>query len=611
MQSRINRTAPRPIRMKSRERSAPRPKPREVYPVRVRSHNGYVECQSSLLAEISGASLPKPSRPLHLKLEFGGGFLGKNRSVNCGLPLSPEATEVNGVLLGRREDSRVLILAFRQMAPAPDGRGFPPRSEEWERAFGGLVARVRWDPKLAGLQPVGWFRAHPEASMTLARRDLEIFNRFFFEPWHFGVVLQPADGTARGRFFLREADQSLAPDNFQDVVVRWNSAPSVVAMGPSIRPGAPSPSPATGRGQRRTRVAVWPALALLAAVLGVGAWWTLRPQKPAAVPDRDQTAAAPAIDQQAARQAAALWKNWENEARHEQVDAPPPPAEPAEPAKPVEEEIHRQPAAVPPRPADRGRLAGVEDRLAAIRRLVRSSSTAEARSVPPPERKSEAPPAQPAPKPSPAALLAEAPSLSTPSRSIQEPPAMLRASPVPPQAASQPSAPPPTPARAPQPLPATASPHPEPSVPRSGSGAPKLQPANGVSVPATPSSGRLIWTGRLRKNETIVFEGGKTSIGSSTGALPGRPIRFDVSPGNLTNGGMVVYTARLHGAGAAQEPPGPQNGWNKTVYEWDPARTADLEVMEAPSETNGWKRLVLRARSSKDSIIIVEWKAQP
>jgi hypothetical protein len=121
----------------------------------------------------------------------------------------------------------------------------------------------------------------------------------------------------------------------------------------------------------------------------------------------------------------------------------------------------------------------------------------------------------------------------------------------------------------------------------------------------------VIWTGHLRKNDLVVFEDGKASVGSLSGALPGVPVKVTVSPGDLTKDGITVYTARLRGSNGPAEAPGPQNGWNKTLYLWDPGRIADFEVTEAPNPTNGWKRLVLRAKNPHDSIVMVEWSAQP
>ncbi len=203
MMNRSNRRTARSTRIRARERYSAVGRPRQEYPVRVKSHDGFVECAPSLLAQIGGEALPKPRAPLHLKFEIGGGFLGRDLSVNCGLPAGMEADEVTGVLLGKKEDSRLVILGFRRMGPQPVGQVELQQTQEWERAFGGLLARVRWDPKFSGLQPVGWFRAGSQASLNLTRRDLAIFNRFFTEVWQVGLVLKPEPDKIGARFFQR------------------------------------------------------------------------------------------------------------------------------------------------------------------------------------------------------------------------------------------------------------------------------------------------------------------------------------------------------------------------------------------------------------------------
>jgi hypothetical protein len=573
----------------------------------VKLHDGYIECPSSLLAEISRVALPepRPSGALHLKFEIGGGFLGKDLSVNYGLPSYPGASEVNGVLLGNRDESRVLIRAFKQIPAQLAGRDSSEGSEDWERAFGGLVARTRWDPKFAGLQLVGWFRAHRNASLSLSSRDAEVFKNFFLEPWQFGVVLQPEDGKSAVRFFSRERDGSIDPQTgFQDVVVRWDRETVKLPTKPVAPLAASSAFPRVRLRQPPAQTApLWPVVVLLAAGFAAGAWWLLRPPQPApAVSYQNQTAATD-LRPDATRQAEALWKQWENEARQKQNDLPPleKPVEVEEEAhnspleKPVEKEAHNPPLGkqvekethtqtrpLPPILPERSRPAAnrkdassndatIKERLAKIRDLIRSSPTSQARSVPTAEPKVE-----PVASRQPVLPPAPAPDVT--------PPALPPADTPPPALPVSITVPAPTKARP------------------TGAAAP---------VPAAPSSGRLIWTGHLRKNEDIVFEGGRASTGSANGALPGRPIRLTISPGSLTKNGLVIYTARLPRAGDSQEPPGPQNGWNKTVYEWEPSRTADIEVVEAPNASNAWKRLVLRAKNPKNSIIMVEWNALP
>jgi len=154
-----------------------------------------------------------------------------------------------------------------------------------------------------------------------------------------------------------------------------------------------------------------------------------------------------------------------------------------------------------------------------------------------------------------------------------------------------------------QPSSATTIAKPVPAPPSTES--PAVSPPAAVSV--TPAFGRLIWTGRLQKSGTVIIDGASVSTGSLSGELPGKPVRFSVWPGDLTNDGIVLYTANLQGASRALESAGPQNGWNKTVYMFNPHRASDITVVELPASNNAWKRLVLRSKNPRISVIVVEW----
>ena len=612
MPIRTNRGTSRQYRLKPRDTA--RAKPREVYPVRVKSHDGYVECQSSMLAEISEAALAKKAGPrLHLKLEIGGDLLGKDLAVNYGLPFSSPEAEVNGILVGKREPSRMLILAFRRqdtrLAAARDGAVHP---EEWRRAFAGLMARIRWDPKFSGLEPVGWFRAHPKASLNLSERDLDLFNRFFGEPWQIGLVLQPGAAATKGRFFLREADRSIRPETgFQDIVIQRHSDHSRVFVGTGAQSVDSAESQRVGLPPFWTKKSIWPIAAFLAATLGVGAWWTLRTPETSPGASHVSEAAVPDPNQEAAKQAAALWKKWENEAREERRAAPtsanlevPPLAR-----NPEDEARHETAPPAPATVADRAPIPSSARQAQDPRSFGRSSRDSKEthRTTTPPARKPlTLPQSSVQAKGLARTFIADAhPVLSAPRNPVNLPAAV---NPAPPKQEAAPQQPTQSPAARSEVPPPAEHPSPEASAPAARS----VQNSVGAAAaPAASPSGRLIWTGRLRKNGFVVIDGDKPSTGSSRGGLPGRPVTFRVSPGDLTTDGMVVYTARPPANGRVPEPPGPQNGWNKTMYEWDPSRAADVEVVEAPGPNNGWKRLVLRAKNPRDSIILVEWKAVP
>jgi hypothetical protein len=125
-----------------------------------------------------------------------------------------------------------------------------------------------------------------------------------------------------------------------------------------------------------------------------------------------------------------------------------------------------------------------------------------------------------------------------------------------------------------------------------------------------PSSGKIIWTGKLDKSGTIQILGNRASQGHITGGLPGGPVRVQVFPSELTQEGVRIYTADPRSI-SASEAPGAQNGWNRTVYVLNPRKAGEIGILEAPGQKNGWNRLVLRAERGDHSIIVLRWERIP
>src|SRR5882724_8116016 len=165
---------------------------------------------------------------------------------------------------------------------------------------------------------------------------------------------------------------------------------------------------------------------------------------------------------------------------------------------------------------------------------------------------------------------------------------------------------------APPPIPAASPLAPAPSAPASPrTVAPTAvqnpaRPAPAAHPPALPASGRVIWIGRLQKNQTLIIKGKNCSTGTLVGELPSRPIKFSLSPGDLSSDGIVLYTSNSQYANNVVEPPGAGNGWNKTVYTWNPKFASDVAVEETPSAQNGWSG-VLRGKNPKISVIVIDW----
>src|SRR5260370_633119 len=79
-----------------------------------------------------------------------------------------------------------------------------------------------------------------------------------------------------------------------------------------------------------------------------------------------------------------------------------------------------------------------------------------------------------------------------------------------------------------------------------------------------PTSGVINWSGHLDKNGAVVIEGPTTQSGTVNGSLPGVPVMIDVD-------------------------------------------TKEFAIAEAPSPSNGWKRLVIRSRRKVHSVVTIRW----
>jgi hypothetical protein len=126
-------------------------------------------------------------------------------------------------------------------------------------------------------------------------------------------------------------------------------------------------------------------------------------------------------------------------------------------------------------------------------------------------------------------------------------------------------------------------------------------------VPPQPRSGRLIWTGDLRKNGLLALSSAGASQGVLNGRLPGFPIKVSVQPAELVGGGIAIFSSDQKKAGVT-EPPSARNGWNVVVYKWDPKRASEVSVIEPPGPSNRWKQLVLGAGNHNVSVLVVDWQ---
>jgi hypothetical protein len=589
-------------------------------PVSVEERAWSVECLPTVLDKIREAVLEDTSdRPP------AGDDSGKVRFGWIRLPFLNRAPGLSGVLFGQRSETGVRIVAFRPLDSGfAFGRSSTPE-EDWQ-AFEALVTDVPMIGELAALKPAGWFRAHPKNDLLLSKRDLEVFRHFFSEPWQIGLLLRPdRSAPTRARFFLREADGSFCSrTGSREIVVpatpglpmlRLERLEGNGAMEDSAPPAAPlreTPAIRTARsatsiwGRWVPVIRIWPAALMVVVALVLGHWWTQPAQQappPVASTNPPPVKAAAdlqkQLDQEAAQlreRVAALEKKWkEEEAQNAQAEQ-------------EESRLRKPPKALSKVPAKRAAPLEAGRPLTTARTFTPPPSQDKRRTpqlTPPPIVHSQSPP-----------KAIERPQHSLTAMAAAKPAGTGQAVPGPTAPPNVPAAiPPQKPAPAPQAVPPVTREQKEPSSAALPVG--NLAPAQPIAgTPAVPAAvnaapdnaGRLIWTGRLLKDSTLVIDGRNASIGSLTGELPGKPVRIKVYSGVFTNEGFVLYVPASGAASTVTEAPGRQNGWNKAIFTSSPHRAEGIEVVETPSPKNAWKRLVLRSRNPKLSAIFVDWK---
>jgi hypothetical protein len=124
------------------------------------------------------------------------------------------------------------------------------------------------------------------------------------------------------------------------------------------------------------------------------------------------------------------------------------------------------------------------------------------------------------------------------------------------------------------------------------------------------ASGKLLWTGKLTRGETLQILSGRASLGRVSGALPGVPVRVRVFATELTQSGLKVFTGDSRSVGVP-EAPGAQNGWMQTTWVLDAKKAGDLRIVETPSAENGWSRLSVKAERGDHAVIVLHWDRVP
>jgi hypothetical protein len=534
--------------------------------------------------------------------------------------------EVGGVLYGARDGNRVSVLAAAELrCEHALGPGFVLSDNDRK-----ALARLLEPP--AGLQTVGWYRAHTRRGLDLDASDRELFDQFVADGKIIGLVLKPARrGPSAAALYLRETTGEIlspAPREFaiaplgsqaglpaesesdadaqastalaiatereaavsivseQAVVkgIHWNGVP----RSPFIRP------------RHKVRRAVV-AVAALGAAAGAIYYWSRPPRNlalmayaiaPGQVRIEWDHRSLPVVDGASAvlqirdGESAVTIPLDENQLRSSSLTYTQRSGHITvrlrvkrrqRGAGPAEESIEFVGPAEPRAP-----LAVAEvPHEAQVRDQVRSKVPDNER-----DRGRVESPKEPMPPGAESAVTRKFQlSLPLPRQSTA------------PHAVAVLLAPPPAPA------PATGAPvlpeflSPAPAAPK-----PISRPYSG------PRSGRLIWTGELGRRGVVEIEGTRASIGSLSGSLSGAPAVFRVWPAEFTRDGLAVYTGESAERGR-KEPPSKSTGWNPVYFQFDPERAQELVVLEAPSRVNDFNRLVLRNDARACPIIVVDWTA--
>jgi proteasome lid subunit RPN8/RPN11 len=149
--------------------------------------------------------------PPDLTIEYSNAVMDEIRiRATEGQGMPHGGVEVGGVLFGGRRDGVLRITAVR---PLESEYANGPRSvvsKRGETELAQLLLASSGDPRLADLEPAGYYHSHTAEEIRLSEADVSILNRFFPQPWQVALVVRPANGTpARAGFFFREENGTI------------------------------------------------------------------------------------------------------------------------------------------------------------------------------------------------------------------------------------------------------------------------------------------------------------------------------------------------------------------------------------------------------------------
>jgi len=159
--------------------------------------------------------------------------------------------ETGGVLFGTHETGRICILTCKPLpCEHAMGPGFVLSDKDQQR-LADLIAAPCTDPKLNGLEALGWYHSHIRSTIFLSKRDLEIHSRHFPALFQIALVLRPSsEGATRAGFFFREPTGAMRTES---------SYEEFTIESPRPEPELPQPaSPAAVPSHRRSSSAPKP-----------------------------------------------------------------------------------------------------------------------------------------------------------------------------------------------------------------------------------------------------------------------------------------------------------------------------------------------------------------
>ncbi|MBI3682286.1 MAG: hypothetical protein HY235_18055 [Acidobacteria bacterium] len=561
--------------------------------------------------------------------------------------------EVGGVLFGRHEGSMVRILAFRPLPMDPPPPSFV-LSQADEKTLAALIRDARTDPELAGMEPAGWYHSKNRSEIFLSEADVDLYDRFFPEPWQVALVLRPSYGEpVRAGFFFREPDGFLRTDRsylefaldapLSRRVLRktppwqFKQTEPVVASLPTLeRYGLP---PGPERPERTWRARNWivlpAALALVVAGILSVLWLRQAPpllglqvfqkdgdlliywdaQSPAVqeategvlfIVDGGKRTDRP-LSRSQLRQSPLVWRPQSGRIdvrlriqlpyRRTAQETSTFLAHPDQ-SRPSPELIRAriEKLEAEQQTIDLG-LKFIEKQRRREQIEARIGQLTQARETLSAIRKQKPAPKRlllPSPKPALPGDLPAAPEIAL-TTSAQAP---LIAIPQPEVRVRPPT-------ETPQPAP--------PFVPSAAPAKPVLPPpapaaAAARPAPGGPLAGKIIWIGDLPRDAVLTIAGRKPSRGFVNSELPGVPVRVGAYAAEISDDGLRILTPNPKSAGQAKvEPPSAANGWTRTQYVYDARSARDVIVEQMPGPQD-YRRVVLRAGPRKLSAIVIEWQ---